>query len=341
LPLVVAVNKIDSQRSEEGTADFFRMGIETLHLVSAEHGRGIGDLLDAVVDLLPEAVEEEESDGRTAVAIVGRPNVGKSSLVNRLLREERSVVSALPGTTRDAIDTPIQVRNREYLLIDTAGMRRRGKVGTRLEYLSVNAAMKSLARADVAILLIDGEEGITAQDAHIAGHVVEAGAGCVLAVNKWDIVPSDRKDVNLFTRDLRERLKHVTFSPVLTLSALTGLRVGRLFDLVDRVAAERKKRVDKRDLNRFIEEMTEKTPPPPVRGKSVKVYYVTQSSVGPPTFVFFVNQPAGIHFSYQRFLMNQLRRRYGFEGTPLRIHFRHRSGRHEPVSRGTRPSSGR
>ncbi|MFQ5913589.1 MAG: ribosome biogenesis GTPase Der [Nitrospinota bacterium] len=338
LPLVVAVNKVDSPRREDVAGEFFRLGVEELHLISAEHGRGIGDLLDAVVNRMPEAGETEETSQRVAVAIVGRPNVGKSSLVNRLLRQERSVVCEQPGTTRDAIDTPIRVGEREYLLIDTAGIRRRGKRDSRLEYLSVNAALKSLARADVAVLLIDGVEGVTAQDAHIAGHSVDAGAGCVLVVNKWDAVPLERKSVNLWTREVRERLKHVGFSPILTISALTGLRVERVFGLVDRVAAERNKRVDTSDLNRFMEEVTERTPPPPARGKGVKIYYATQSSAGPPTFVFFVNRPYAIHFSYQRFLMNQLRRRYGFEGTPLRLHFRRRQGRCEESGSGVRLS---
>ncbi len=327
LPVVVAVNKMDSPKQEAGAAEFYRLGVERFRLISAEHGRGVGDLLDEIVTLLPESGETEETGGRVAVAIVGRPNVGKSSLVNRLLRQERQVVSELPGTTRDAIDTPVRIDGREYLLIDTAGMRRRGKVDTRLEHLSVRFALKGLDRADVAVVLIDGEEGVTAQDAHIAGDVVEAGVACVLAVNKWDAVPAGRKDVDRATRELRERMKHVTFSPVVTISALTGTRVRKIFDLVDRVAAERGKRVETADLNRFVEEATRRTPPPPVRGRDVKIYYVTQSSIHPPTFVFFVNRPAAFHFSYQRFLVNQLRRRYGFEGTPLRLYFRHRSGR--------------
>ncbi|MBI2880917.1 MAG: ribosome biogenesis GTPase Der [Candidatus Tectomicrobia bacterium] len=338
LPLVAAVNKIDSARQEKEATEFFRLGVETLHLISAEHGRGVGDLLDALVDRLPEAAEPEEAPARTAVAIVGRPNVGKSSLVNRLLGEERAVVSETPGTTRDSIDTPVRVGEREYLLIDTAGIRRRGKVDTGVEHLSVHFALKGLSRADVVVLLIDGKEGVTAQDAHIAGQIVDAGAGCVLAVNKWDAVPPERKDVKLWTRELREQMKHVTYAPVLTLSALTGLRVDRLFGLVDRVAAERAKRVDTTDVNRFLEEVTERTPPPSVRGRDIRIYYATQASVRPPTFVFFVNRPGAIHFSYQRFLANQLRKRYGFEGTPLRLVFRHRSGRWEDTRSGRAPS---
>ena len=327
IPFIVAINKIDAERLEAESVEFHRLGVEPLYMISAEHGRGVGDLLDAVVETFPEPVTPQEQTDRVAVVIVGRPNVGKSSLVNRLLREERLVVSELPGTTRDAIDTPVRAGDRDYTLIDTAGIRRRGKISGRVEYLSVHSARKSLDRADVAVLLIDGVEGVTAQDAHIAGDIVEAGAGCVVAVNKWDAVPLERKDADAMTRKIRERLKHVSFCPAVTVSALTGLRVGRIFDLVDRVASERGKRVDTADLNRFLQDVTDRTPPPPVRGRDIKIYYATQSSAFPPTFVLFTNRTGAFHFSYQRFLLNQLRKRYGFEGTPLRLHFRHRSGR--------------
>ncbi len=327
IPFMVAINKIDAERLEAESAEFHRLGVEPLCLISAEHGRGVGDLLDAVVEAFPEPETPQEQTDRVAMAIVGRPNVGKSSLANRLLREERLVVSELPGTTRDAIDTPVRAGDRDYTLIDTAGIRRRGKVSGRVEYLSVHSARKSLDRSDVAVLLIDGVEGVTAQDAHIAGDIVEAGAGCVVAVNKWDAVPPERKDADAMTRKVRERLKHVSFCPAVTVSALTGLRVGRIFDLVDRVASERGKRVDTADLNRFLQDVTDRTPPPPVRGRDIKIYYATQSSAFPPTFVLFTNRTGAFHFSYQRFLVNQLRKRYGFEGTPLRLYFRHRSGR--------------
>lgn len=336
-PVVVVANKIDSAGQDALLGEFFALGFPEVLPVSAEHGRGVATLLDAIRDRAGHAEAEQEPEG-LRVAIIGRPNVGKSSLVNRLLGEERAVVSETPGTTRDSIDTPVRVGEREYLLIDTAGIRRRGKVDTGVEHLSVHFALKGLSRADVVVLLIDGKEGVTAQDAHIAGQIVDAGAGCVLAVNKWDAVPPERKDVKLWTRELREQMKHVTYAPVLTLSALTGLRVDRLFGLVDRVAAERAKRVDTTDVNRFLEEVTERTPPPSVRGRDIRIYYATQASVRPPTFVFFVNRPGAIHFSYQRFLANQLRKRYGFEGTPLRLVFRHRSGRWEDTRSGRAPS---
>lgn len=327
VPFMAVINKIDGEQWEMKSVEFHRLGVEPLHLISAEHGRGVGDLLDAVVEALPDSRVPEDNREQVALAIVGRPNVGKSSLVNRLLRKEQLVVSELPGTTRDAIDITIRAGDRDYTLIDTAGIRRRGKVSSRVEHLSVYAAKKSLDRADVAVLLIDGVEGVTAQDAHIAGEIVDAGVGCVVAVNKWDIVPPERRNADNMRREVRERLKHTSFCPVTTVSAVTGLRVNRIFDLVDQVAAERGKRVDTADLNRYLQKVTEQNPPPPLRGRDIKIYYATQSSIFPPTFVIFTNRTGAFHFSYQRFLINQLRKQYGFEGTPLRLHFRHRSGR--------------
>lgn len=331
-PLLLVVNKIDGQGQEANVAEFYDLGIGALYPVSAEHGRGVGDLLDALLPLLPHPPPEETPEGApVAVAVAGRPNVGKSSLVNCLLGEERVIVDVEPGTTRDAIDTPLRVGGREYLLIDTAGIRRRGKLRLPLERYSVLSALKSFARADVALLLLDATEGVMAQDARIAGYALSAGAGLILVVNKWDIVPEGRKDVRLWEQEIRDQMRHVSFAPILVVSALTGQRISRLFPLIDRVAAERSKRVPPAEVTKALEEILAHHPPPMVGRRPLRFYSGKQVGVRPPTFLFSVNQPEGVHFSYERYLTNQIRGRFGFEGTPIRLLFR---GRRAPPSRG-------
>ncbi len=332
-PIALIVNKIDGSGQDPDVAEFYRLGIEPIYAVSAEHGRDVGDLLDAIVELLPPSPSPETpGEAPVAVAVAGRPNVGKSSLVNRLLGEERVIVNPEPGTTRDAIDTPLRVQGRDYLLIDTAGIRRKGKLRLPVERYSVLSALKSFSRADVVLLLLDAIEGLAVQDARIAGYAASSGAGLVLVVNKWDAVPEARKDVRIWTEELRDRLRHVSFAPILTLSALTGQRVSRLFPLIDRVAAERSKRLPPAEVSEALEEIFFRHPPPLAGRRPMRFYSGKQIGVRPPTFLFSVNRPEAVHFSYERYLANQLRRRFGFEGAPLRLVFRTR--RRSPSRRG-------
>jgi GTP-binding protein len=291
----------------------------------------VDDLLDHIAALIPLGAEGPAQEAGTTVAIVGRPNVGKSSLLNRLLGEERVVVSPEPGTTRDAVDTRVTVGARTYTLIDTAGIRARGRLTLTLERAAVARAVRAMERADVALILLDAVEGLTEQDTKIAGLAQEAGCGAVIVVNKWDAAAPDRAARAERIAGIRERLRYLAYAPLATVSALTGLRTLGLFDLVDRVAAARAKRIPTAELNEFLREALERRPPPAARGRAVKVRYATQAGVKPPTFVLFANVD-DLHFSYRRYLLNCLREAYGFEGSPLRLVVR-RSGGH-PVGAG-------
>ncbi len=323
-PVIYSVNKIDGPSHEEKVFDFYILGIDQIFSISAAHGYGIGALFDEVVKKLPESGSEIEED-RTKVAVVGRPNVGKSSWINRVLGQERLLVDERPGTTRDAIDTPFEIGPRKYLLVDTAGIRRKKKIIERLEKYTVNEALKSIDRCDVAVLLLDPLEKVTDQDARIAGFIHVKGKGCVIAVNKWDLVKKDNTTVSTYTREIREGLKHLSYAPIVFISALTGLRVRKTLDLIDLVAMEHHKRIATGQLNAFLHDAVQKFPPPVYQHRRTRIYYVTQPSTKPPTFVAFVSNPKAIHFSYERYLINQIRDRFGFEGTPIRIHFRRRS----------------
>jgi GTP-binding protein len=327
-PLVLAVNKVDTAQAEPLAADFASLGIEPAVPVAAESGRGVDDLLDHIAALIPLGAEAAAEEAGTTVAIVGRPNVGKSSLLNRLLGEERVVVSPEPGTTRDAVDTRVTVGGRPYTLIDTAGIRARGKLTLTLERAAVARAVRALERADVALILLDAVEGITDQDTKIAGLAQEAGCGAVIVVNKWDAAAPEREVRAARIAGIRDRLRYLAYAPLVTVSALTGLRALSLFDVVDRVAAERAKRVPTAELNDFLREALDRRPPPAVRGRAVKVRYATQAGVKPPTFVLFANVD-DLHFSYRRYLVNCLREAYGFEGSPLRLVVRRSGGRPE------------
>ncbi len=383
-PVLVAANKADNQRREQDATEFYSFGWEDTFAISANHGRGVGDLLDAVVWALPpESVREvarkarevqadawadEVAAGRLdpfvigvddaddpegdddleaetpeaeaarwdalmaaedndppAIAFVGRPNVGKSSLLNSLLGENRTIVSDIPGTTRDAIDTTIPWGRSEIVLIDTAGIKRRGKVanGPAADRYSTLRALKAIARSDVAVLVLDAADGLTAQDAHVAGYVIEEGRGLVLAVNKWDIVEGKtHKSFDEFVTQLRRDLPFIDYAPIVSISAKTGQRVQRVLELAVEVWGERRKRINTGELNRLIREVVERTPPAMVHGRRSKIRYATQAGVAPPTFVFFATDPASIHFSYRRFLENRLREAYGFDGTPIKLVFR-------------------
>ena len=403
-PVIVAVNKADNEKRELEAAEFHTLGWEETYPISASHGRGTGDLLDAMVWALPPESEAEiarkqreaEADawadevaaGRlepfvvgdpeadldgddevldeaaaeaarwdaalaaeadtspAAIAFVGRPNVGKSSLLNALLGEERTIVSDIPGTTRDAIDTRLAWGRSEIVLIDTAGIRRRGKVasGPSAERYSTMRALTALSRADVAVLVIDAVEGLTSQDAHVAGYAVEEGKGLVLAVNKWDLV-EDKTDrtFDQYVEWIRNDAPFLEFAPVVSISAKTHQRIGRVLELAVDIWAERRKRVPTGELNRMLMAATDRTPPPLVRGKRPKLFYATQAAISPPTFVFFASDASSVHFSYRRYLENRLRETFGFHGTPVRLVFRDRASvrlprRRKPKSVPSKPT---
>jgi GTP-binding protein len=393
-PVLVAANKADNEKRELEAAEFYGLGWEETHAISAAHGRGVADLLDAVVWALPpesdaerarraredeaeawakqiragtvkpfvvgEDVEPDadidadedgdatdaaalaaeladagpeaawdaamaaESDEPPAIAFVGRPNVGKSSLLNAILGESRTIVSDVPGTTRDAIDTTLPWGRSEVVLIDTAGIKRRGKVasGPAAEKYSTLRALKAISRADVAVLVLDAADGLTAQDAHVAGYVVEEGKGLVIAVNKWDLVEKDHRTFDEFVATLRRELPFIEYAPILSISAKTGQRVNRVLELAVDVWGERRRRIPTGELNRLVGNAVERQPPPLVRGRRPKIRYATQVAVAPPTFVLFATEPSAVHFSYRRYLENRLRDAYEFLGTPIRLVFR-------------------
>lgn len=323
-PVLHVINKIDGERQEEEIYDFYRIGVENLYPISAQHGRGVGDLLDEALNLLPPSSEIRYNESLVKIAVLGRPNVGKSSLVNRILGNERVIVSEKPGTTRDAIDTPLKIGEKEYLLIDTAGIRRKGRIGRQLEKYSVVEALKSIDRCDVAVILIDAKEGITEQDAKIAGLAHDKGRASVLVVNKWDLIEKDSYTIYKYTEDIRYNLKFIRYAPIIFVSALTGQRALKIIDLVDRVAEQYQRRVPTSELNRVFEEVILSNPPPMYRNKELKLYYITQVSIKPPAFVIFVNYPEGIHFSYERYIVNKIRENFEFDGTPVRVFFRKR-----------------
>jgi GTP-binding protein len=400
-PVIVAVNKVDNTQREADAAEFHQFGWEETYAISSSHGRGTGDLLDAIVWALPpeseaeiarkareseadawakevaagrlepfvvgdpEADEEDgaeldrfegalpepgsvearwdaaiqdesDDDEPPAIAFVGRPNVGKSSLLNSLLGEDRAIVSHVPGTTRDAIDTTLEWGRTEIVLIDTAGIRRRGKVasGPAAEKYSTLRSLKAIARADVAVLVIDAVEGLTAQDAHVAGYVVEEGRGLVLAVNKWDLV-EDKTDrtFDQYTEWIRNEVPFLEFAPIVSISAKTGQRVSKVLELAIDIWGERRKRVSTGELNRVLRAASDRLAPPLVRGRRPKIFYATQAGVAPPTFVFFANDAALVHFSYRRYLENRLREEFGFDGTPIRLIFRDRESVRLPKRR--------
>jgi GTP-binding protein len=346
VPVVLAVNKTDDRRAQSGSLELYRLGFDPIVEISAEHGHGVSDLLDEIVKRLPqvprfdaaqEPVETSDEEAprdepveasETSVAIVGRPNAGKSSLVNRLLREERMIVSEMPGTTRDSVDAVLKWHRRQFRIVDTAGIRRAGRVhaGGTVEQVSVLLARRAIERADVVVLVIDAAQGVTDQDAAIGGDAHKAGRGIIIAANKWDLMKEQGPDAyKVFDDRLRYQLKFLEYAPILHISAKTGERTPKLLEMVDKVASSRRHRVGTSDLNRFIEQITQAQPPVSPGHKNVRVLYAAQTGVAPPTFVFFTNVATKLHFSYERFLENQLREKYGFLGTPIRISVRKRS----------------
>jgi GTP-binding protein len=337
-PVIYAVNKVDGDTQEEQLPDFYRLGIDTFFSVSAKHGAGFSDLMDELAGLLPSPLPDEEGADLSVlprVAIIGRPNVGKSSFVNALIGEDRMIVSPVSGTTRDAVDSIYRYYGRTYVLVDTAGIRSRGKISQGVEKYSVMRAMKTLGRADVALVLFDASEGITEQDERIVGLAHEEGKGIIIILNKWDLVTDKEQAYKQFMADVRHRLKFADYAPVITISAHTRQRITKVFEEIDRVKAEREKRVPTAELNRVFEQLTARHEPPLYRAKRVKYFYITQVGVKPPTFVLFVNYPEGVHFSYLRYIENNLREAFGFQGTPIRIYAKRR--REEPGNKQRRP----
>ncbi len=323
-PILVAANKAENAERRLAALEFYQLGIGEVFPVSSLHGQGTGELLDAIVAAFPVA-EEEEEDESIKVAIVGRPNVGKSSLLNALLGQERAIVSPIPGTTRDAVDTRILYEGVAVTLIDTAGIRRRGKIEVGLEKYSVLRALRAIQRSDVALLLIDATTGVTAQDAHVAGFILEEYKSVVVVVNKWDAIPKTDQTIYEYTEHVRSALHFLDYVPVLFISALTGKRVDQVLPTALRVQEERLVRIPTGELNRIIRDALERQSPPTKAGKRLRIYYGTQPRVDPPTFVMHCNDTSLVHFSYERFIENQIRKQYPFSGTPLRLSFRRRS----------------
>ncbi|MGM1046075.1 GTP-binding protein [Paenibacillus uliginis N3/975] len=324
-PVILAVNKVDNMKRAEDIYEFYSLGFGDPVGISGSHGTGIGDLLDAVVENLPDLTDDEYDEDVIKVALIGRPNVGKSSLVNAILGEERVIVSDIAGTTRDAIDTPFEKDGQRYVLIDTAGMRKRGKVYETTEKYSVMRAMRAIERADVVLVLINGEEGIIEQDKHIAGYAYEAGKASIFVVNKWDVVEKDDKTMQHFENKIRDHFLFMTYAPVVFLSAKTKQRLQKLLPVVKHVAEQHTLRVQTHLLNDVISDAVAINPPPTDKGRRLRINYATQVAVKPPTMVVFVNDPEIMHFSYERYLENKIRAAFNFEGTPIRIFTRRKS----------------
>jgi GTP-binding protein len=331
VPVIMAVNKTDDRRARGRSVEFYRLGFEPIVEIAAEHGEGVGDLLDEIIGRFPQGRRDAGAlvpEPETRVAIVGRPNVGKSSLLNRLLREERSIVSDMPGTTRDTVDALLKWHKRNFRILDTAGIRRPGRVARagQVESVSVLIARRAIEQADVAVLVIDAMEGATDQDATIAGEADRTGCGVIVAVNKWDLMKGRGQDfAKEFDDKQRQQLKFLDYAPVLHISALTGERTPKLLEAIDRVAAARNKRIPTGELNRFVQAVTAVHPPASPGRREVRILYAAQTGVAPPTFVFFTNVATSFHFSYERFLVNRLRESFGLEGTPIRVQVRRRT----------------
>jgi len=323
-PVFHAVNKVDGDKVEALAAEFYELGIANFYPISAAHNRGVGDLMDEVVAAFPKSAIAEEEDEITKIAVIGRPNVGKSSLVNRLLGFERSVANPVAGTTRDSTDTLFTCNKKRYLLIDTAGIRRKGKVSLKIETYSVVDALRSIERADVVLIVINAEEGVTEQDTKIAGYAYEAGRSCLFVVNKWDTVEKDNASMGKFVESIRMGFRYLSFAPIVFVSAKSGQRTGKIMTEVDALMEQYTKRVSTADLNTIFKEAVESHHAPLSSGRRVKFFYATQVAIKPPSFVIFTNQPEGVHFSYERYLTNKFREAFGFNGTPLKLMFRGR-----------------
>jgi GTP-binding protein len=330
-PIIVAANKADNPQRNADAVEFYGLGFEQVYPISAYHNLGVGDLLDGIVEALQKIdalvlTDEEDDDDHLKIAIVGRPNVGKSSLINHLLGEDRTIVSPLAGTTRDAIDTRIQWHNMPVTLIDTAGIRRRGKIEPGVEKYSVLRTMQAIERADVVLLLVDASDGVTEQDQHIAGYILDAKKSVVVVVNKWDLVDKDAFTMNQYLDDMKEKFNFLPDAPVIFISALTGQRIHQVLETAHRVWEARSFRIPTSEINRILRDALQKHPPPQKGTRQLKIFFASQVAVDPPVFLFHVNDTRLVHFSYKRFLENRIREAYPFEGTPLILSFRPRDG---------------
>ncbi len=322
--VIYAANKVDARSLMDLTAEFYSLGVDSILPVSAEHGLGTAELVDAVLDSLPEYEPVAEADEWVKVAIVGRPNAGKSSLLNRLLGRERAIVSEVPGTTRDSIDTPLERDGRKYLFIDTAGIRKKQRISRRLETYCVVAAIKSIERCDLSLLVIDGNEGVRTQDEKIGGLIEDRGKACIIVVNKWDLVEKDTDTMRICTEAIRSKMPFLSFAPLVFVSALTGKRVEGIFDTIDRVMEEGSRRIPTSKLNQLLAQFTKAHRPPAYRGREIRFYYTTQVGTAPQRLAVFTNYPAGVPDSYRRYLVNRFRESLGLMDVPLRISFRSR-----------------
>ncbi len=331
-PVFYAVNKVDSYEQEKYLYDFYSLGSDKLYPISAEHGYGIPDLLDDIALYFPKQKQDKEETGNNKpeilkIAFIGKPNAGKSSLINRILQEDRVVVSDIPGTTRDSVDIQFSINKNKYILIDTAGIRRKKKVSEKLEKFSIIKALKSLERCDIALIIIDTEEGISEQNIKIAGYAHQRGCCCIFLLNKWDLIEANRKIEQQFFEAVQDAAKFLKYAPIMTVSALTGLRVKKIFQEANEVYAQYTTRISSGVLNRIIERAIEYNEPSLHKGKRLKFYYTVQVSTKPPEFIFFTNYPDGVHFSYKRYLENRIRKDAGLDKTPLKISFKERGGR--------------
>jgi GTP-binding protein len=324
-PVELVVNKVDAPSFENNKYEFYNLGIGEPIAISASQGLGIGDMLDEIVKHFDNLGNEDEDSPEIKVAIIGKPNAGKSSLLNRLVGEERVIVSDIPGTTRDAIDSYVEIEGNKFLFIDTAGIRRKSKIVEEVERYSVLRAIAAIERADVCLIMIDAQEGVTEQDEKIAGLAHEAGKASIIVVNKWDLIEKDDKTMNEFTKRIRTDLSYMPYAPIIFISAKTGQRVSRLIELIKYVADQHAMRIKTGALNEVISEAVLMKQPPIEKGKPLKIYYATQVSTKPPTFVLFVNYTDIVHFSYERYLENQIRQHFGLEGTPIKIIYREKN----------------
>ena len=319
-PIVLVCNKADNfEKDKQGIYEFYNLGIGDPYPISAANALGIGDVLDAIYEHFPEKTDNEDDDDIIKVAVIGKPNVGKSSLINKILGEKRTIVSDIAGTTRDAIDTYFENENGKYVLIDTAGIRKKSKVNERIEKFSVMRSLLAVERADVCLMLIDANDGVTDQDAKIAGEAHEAGKGVIIVVNKWDEYEKTTGTLENYKKEIYSKLAYLSYAPIIFISAKTGQRVDKLFPLINHVAEQNAMRISTSVLNQVINEAIAIVQPPTDKGKRLKIFYGTQASTKPPTFVIFVNSKDLFHFSYERYLVNQIRKEFGLEGTPIRI----------------------